>query len=515
MKRLALTSRLASLGLLALPALSPAALNLEGMTGYWMTPNAWLLEPDEVEISGARHYNRNLERYDYTPNQDYSLGMGLLPHVEAVARYAIGPAYNDSTAMLRDLSLNLKLGWTFFEGTEHPLGLAVGGQDVLGGVRFFYARYGVLTQRWNGFEASVGWGDGARRPHSALFDRYRRLQGFFGGGSVDLPLPDSFPIQAAVQYDHESHRDMLGLRTEARLAETRLSLGLVRNLGAEEWEYSAALAHGLPKAATELKPMEWAWTRLRVGPWMQSFVGTEVADFDAQVALETTPMVQPVEELVGWVRLRRLLYASGNFEKGKTFARYKQDPSFWLEGAGAGWKPLTGASYRTWVQGGMTNGSWQGGMLEGSVDAWGPSLRAGAMSGAWYSTWWHQKRLVWTPWLDWDSKDRGWFARLDAGRYWSQDEGVRVQVGRRFGRLALSAGASRTDGTNLLTGRFEFELDGIGWRAGKGFLLEPNPRIGHGYSSTYAVGYVQGNPLKPDLAQDPPTPVRGRTGTWP
>lgn len=510
MNRLALTLLLA---LSALPLAPRAALNLEGMTGYWMTPNAWTLKPDEVEASYAAHYNENRESYAEPLNHDWTVGMGVLPHVEAGARYTVGP--RDSLGSMRDLSLNLKLGWTFFPETEHPLGLAIGGQDVLGGVRFFYARYGVVTQRWKGLEASVGWGDGASRPHSKLFDRYRRLQGFFGGASVDLPLPDSFPVQGAVLYDHEEQRDMLGLRAQARLGETRFTAGLVRNLGAEEWEYSVAVAHGLPASLERLPALEPSWVRLRTGPWIQSFVGTEVADFDAQVAWEVTPMLQPHADVVGWARVRTLLYASGNFEKGKTFARYKQDPAVWLEGAGAGWKPLTGSTYRTWVIGGMTNGSWQGCMLEGSVDAWGPTLRVGAMTGAWYSTFWHQKRTVWNPWLDWDSRDRAWFARVDAGRYWGQDEGVRVQVGRRYGRLALSAGASRTDGTNLLTARFEFELDGLGWRACKGFLLEPNPRLGHGYSSTIDVPGVQGNPLKPDLAQEPPTPVRGRAGTWP
>jgi len=142
-------------------------------------------------------------------------------------------------------------------------------------------------------------------------------------------------------------------------------------------------------------------------------------------------------------------------------------------------------------------------------------LRMGAMTGYWYSTWWHRAREVWNPWLDWDSQDRSWFGRLDVGRYWGQDDGIRMRLGRRFGRLAASMGAVRCDGNYLLDGRFEFELDGLGWRPGKAFLLEPSPRIGHGYSTKVAEKNGEGNPLKPDLARDPPGPVRGRYGTWP
>jgi hypothetical protein len=117
--------------------------------------------------------------------------------------------------------------------------------------------------------------------------------------------------------------------------------------------------------------------------------------------------------------------------------------------------------------------------------------------------------------LDWQNPDRSWFARLDAGRYWNQDEGFRLRVGRRYGRIAPSVGFARTDATMLLEGRLEVELDGLGWRPAPWVSVEPPPIWGHGYSTMVARRNGDGNPLHPTLAKDPEVPLRGRYGTWP
>jgi len=119
------------------------------------------------------------------------------------------------------------------------------------------------------------------------------------------------------------------------------------------------------------------------------------------------------------------------------------------------------------------------------------------------------------PWLDWNSRRRNWFARLDAGRYWNNDLGARVRVGRRYGRLAPSAGFARTDGTAVADVRLDLELDGVGWSPFRSLSLEPTPRFGHGYQTQVARANGDGNPLTPGTAKDPPLPLRARYGFWP
>lgn len=493
--------------LVALSAAAPvrAALNLEGMTGYWMVPNALVLPYNALEVAGNRHDNNR------DAGANVLVGMGVLPHLEIVARFAM-----PIQGIGGDLCINPKLAYTFQSDSWHPTSVAVGVEDVWGGARLMHANYVVATQRLGWIEASVGYGDG--ESYSTVLKakhRVKRLGGVFGGVQIDAPLPDSFPLQASLIHDHDATTQRTGLRLGWREGAMSSHVELVRDWSQRGWEYGGGVAWALPVARPASEPDSLRWMRLRVGPWLQSFLGTEVGRFDLQASLEATGIVEPHPALLGYARLRQRLWYSDNFTEGKAFAAYRQEPVFWLEGAGAGWSPSNNLDRGLWLQGGVADGSWQGGAGEGSWRIWSGGPVAGALVGWWYSPDWDGTRLVWNPWLDWESRDRSWLVRLDAGRYWNRDEGFRMRLGRRYGRLVPSMGVAYTDRTLQMDARLELELDGIGWRPSKAFSLEPVPVWGHGYMTTVAGRDGVGNPLRPALAKDPALPLRGRYETWP
>jgi len=483
-----------------------AALNLEGMTGYWMVPTAWTLPFNTLEGVVSHHKAPSKDSWNWI------VGMGVLPHTEFVARYAM-PVKGAGG----DLSFNPKLGYDFFEGSNHPLGIAVGSQDIWGGARLMHANYLVATQRLGVLEATLGYGDGASQV--VRFDNgnrsVKRLGGVFGGVEVDAPLPDSSPIQAALVHDYDATHHHTGARLSLREGAAMAHLSLVRDWSGREWEYAGGLSYGLPAARPSLARDTTRLVRLRLGPWLQSFMGTEVGTFDFQMALEMTGIVQPIPQLLGYARARDLLWYTHNFEPGYTFSAYRQTPQLWLEGGGVGWSPANSLSHGLWLQGGVADGSWQGGMGEASLALWRNGPLVGGAAGYWYSPEWHHGRKLFMPWIDWETRDRSWFTRLDVGRYWNQDQGFRARVGRRYGRLAPSMGFARTDGVMQMDGRLDVEFDGVGWHPLRQASVEPVPSWGLGYMTTVAEKNGDGNPLRPTLGKDPPVPLRGRYESWP
>jgi hypothetical protein len=470
-----------------------------------MVPTGYVIPFNALEASVNRHDFSNVA------GMNWMVGMGALPHLEVVARFSM--PLNEVRA---DLSINPKLGYTFQSDSWHPTSLAVGSQDVWGGARLMHANYAVATQRLGWIEGSLGYGDGlsySRVLRAQFF--VKRLGGVFGGVELDAPVPDSFPIQAALVHDYDASTQRTGGRLFLREGPLTTNLALVRDWSDHQWEFGGGVSWALPPARAALEPDSLRMFRLRLGPWFQSFLGTEVGRFDLQASLEATGIVQPYPAVLGYARLRDRLWYTDNFADGKAFANFRQEPVMWLEGAGAGWSPANRLERGLWVQGGVADGSWEGGAAEASWAPWEGAPVAGALAGYWYSPDWHGSRLVLNPWIDWESADRSWFTRLDAGCYWSRDQGFRARVGRRYGRLAPSVGLALTDDVWQADARLEIELDGLGWSPAKAVSIEPVPLWGHGYMTTVAIRPGEYNPLRPALGKDPPLPLRGRYGSWP
>ncbi|MEN9353164.1 MAG: hypothetical protein RL318_489, partial [Fibrobacterota bacterium] len=370
-----------------------------------MTPSAWVQPATHMSIGVNSHFN------DTTYNRDRNLfiAVGFLPHTEFVGRYAF-----------KDLSYNGKLGYSLGDTTWHRFGLALGTQDLWGGQRFFHSKYIVATQRLAMLEGSLGWGTG---PEEHVRHRLtQRLGGWFWGGQLDL-LPSSTPVQLSILHDDDGAQSHTGGRIEAEVGDWRLVADIAKAWEQKRWDAAFQLHTTLPSDRSRQVQDSVRMIRLRAGPWAQSFLGTEIGDFDVQAAVEVSGFFQPQRN--AWVggRLRTLVYASQNFQPGKPFATYRQDPDVWMEGASLGWRLGEATSGNAYAQAGFVDGSWGGGAMELVAPPLLKGVQVGALLGGWHSGYWEAQRWVSLPWMEWTSPRRNWQVNVDAGKFWNQDNG--------------------------------------------------------------------------------------------
>ena len=137
-----------------------------GFTGGTVTPTARTLP---LGTMGVR-YDRQVPGAALTTGNNYVIGFGLLPYVEATGRIAandlhcnlylpVGRGLADSCERrdgLRDLSMSFKLAVPLDE--HERFSVALGATDVGGAATNFRSYYGVLGWRQGPFEASAGIG---------------------------------------------------------------------------------------------------------------------------------------------------------------------------------------------------------------------------------------------------------------------------------------------------------------------------------------------------------------------
>jgi hypothetical protein len=137
-----------------------------GFTGGTLTPNARTLP---LGTMGVR-YDREVPGAALTTGNNYVIGFGLLPYVEATGRIAANDLHCNlylprSNAVanscldrgeLRDLSMSFKLAVPLDE--QERFSVALGATDVGGAATNFRSYYGVLGWRQGPFEASAGVG---------------------------------------------------------------------------------------------------------------------------------------------------------------------------------------------------------------------------------------------------------------------------------------------------------------------------------------------------------------------
>lgn len=138
------------------------------------------------------------------------LGVGLTPGVDLVGRFA-EYSTRDATGFLlggrSDLSANLKFSLPLSDGPESTR-LALGVNDVAGGATMFRAAYGVLTQPWGPWTATLGVGIGRER---VLAGTRQPLDGIFGG--IDYRLaPGLLPGVLAMSAEHDGRQLLAGVR---------------------------------------------------------------------------------------------------------------------------------------------------------------------------------------------------------------------------------------------------------------------------------------------------------------
>ena len=176
-------------GALLLAGIRPAAaqMSMLGPSGLASVPGAGTLGEGQAEIGVNNQFSPTVIAPVKTQPRNYLFNLGLYDGLEFGGRFAVSPALPADSARgnpgMRDLSLNLK--WRLPHGVRGLPEVAVGVNDLAGGVKLYDSRYLVATQDFGPLSATLGRGSGSR------------LNGWFGGAEVWLPAGFS----AIAQYD--------------------------------------------------------------------------------------------------------------------------------------------------------------------------------------------------------------------------------------------------------------------------------------------------------------------------
>jgi hypothetical protein len=238
-----------------------AGIAAQGSTGGLVIPTADVLSQGSLALSYGNYQEPQLGTY--STQQNFSLGLGILPGLELfgrLANYTSTPPDAVLDSGIRDLSANVKVQLPdFWKGGPR---LAVGMNDVSGGAVNFKSGYVVATQDWGPWSSTLGFA-------SQSTTRNKTFYGAFGGvywraGDTGLTLMaehDSQQAHAGVRWQSPPiaalNRTML-VATVQRTTESathygdgnanRASLALVVPFG----ENRARTADFRPTAAMEL-----------------------------------------------------------------------------------------------------------------------------------------------------------------------------------------------------------------------------------------------------------------------
>ncbi len=197
---------------------------MRGYTGGLVIPTAEVLP----EFGMALGYSGFTEPKfgEQTDSRTISIGFGILKHVELFGRYAdysSTPKGQFLNSGDRDVSANIKVRLPFLP--ERGPQVAFGLNDPAGGNVLFASRYGVVTQRWQRFSATLGYVHILGNRHEEDFD------GVFGGLAWRID-----PTGVTLLAEHDGRTAYLGGRWYspplAFAGDLRLGAGLQQSFGA-------------------------------------------------------------------------------------------------------------------------------------------------------------------------------------------------------------------------------------------------------------------------------------------
>lgn len=182
----------ASLTLLGLATLPIAALaqgtgvSSLGVTGGLTIPSAYVLESGDMALSLGNYQDPKFGTY--SRQQNYTVGIGLIPRVEVFGRFAeyttnrgAAPGAPNATG-LRDISANVK--WQLPIELRGLPKLAVGATDLSGGASYFSSKYAVASDEYGPLRWSLGYARG--KSARAWAGGIKVLDGAFGGAELKL-----------------------------------------------------------------------------------------------------------------------------------------------------------------------------------------------------------------------------------------------------------------------------------------------------------------------------------------
>jgi hypothetical protein len=248
--------RMRSLSLLVISAFfSPLSLaqsfgvNSQGGTGGLVIPSARVLPLGAMTLTYGNYQEPQIGTFG--TQQNFSLGLGLLPNVELFGRFANYISPNPGSILINgvsDLSANIKVAIPL-PLTSLPQ-LAFGVNDVTGGAVNFNSTYVVASDNLGPVDFTLGYARGSAKNRSPTFD------GTFGG--IALRMGDT---GLSLLAEHDGQQKHAGLRAVGgpwsalggvRVAGTvQQSFGAKSNAGADVDARSVSLSVLLPLGAVD------------------------------------------------------------------------------------------------------------------------------------------------------------------------------------------------------------------------------------------------------------------------
>jgi len=157
-----------------------------GATGGLTIPSAYVLDTGDLALSLGNYQDPKLGTF--SRQQNYTLGVGLLPRVEVFGRFA---EYTNRLAVppgapnfsgVRDISANVK--WQLPLDLRGLPKLAVGATDLSGGAVFFSSKYAVASDEYGPLRWSLGYARST--PALRQTGGAKVLDGVFGGAELKL-----------------------------------------------------------------------------------------------------------------------------------------------------------------------------------------------------------------------------------------------------------------------------------------------------------------------------------------
>ena len=189
----------------------------QGFRGIINTPSAEIVSEGDFEFL----YSNQVDNLEPTESPDfreereqknYFLNIGVLPNLDLSLRYAYGKELNSDSLYLSDRILSLKYQLPFVP--DNIASVALGIQDIGGGVPHLNSKYLVSSKTFQNFRTSLGYAKG---------DDNGALNGIFGGVEYQ---PFSW-LYLATEYDTKEWNMALKTAYTTKIGEQPLSVGVM------------------------------------------------------------------------------------------------------------------------------------------------------------------------------------------------------------------------------------------------------------------------------------------------
>ena len=159
-------------------ALNETYLSLQGYSGIINTPNAMILPDGHLTLQFSNQLPPSLaDKYPDVFFNNYIFTLGFFPNIEITGRFMNSLSYPSSGP--RDLSADIKCGYSFSSIRTWLPSIACGIQDISGGAAHLQSKYLVISEDIKNLRISLGYGTGPDRMLGVFFGTELFITSYF------------------------------------------------------------------------------------------------------------------------------------------------------------------------------------------------------------------------------------------------------------------------------------------------------------------------------------------------